>query len=159
MCTRTHLTDDVVDDAFSDMLRQAILLAEVLHEKTLLLAAVLPRRRREAVDIMVINNQRVLAAFHFGGGNLEFSFLSEKRIGKKSANSIQSTTKPKRIYYYLTRRSRATAPSTLLVPRKQHPMLLRLMPSSFHRSFSRTANFNLHINFQKCSSLTLLHPP
>ena len=71
MCTRTHLTDDVVDDAFSDMLRQAILLAEVLHEKTLLLAAVLPRRRREAVDIMVINNQRVLAAIHlsFGGGN------------------------------------------------------------------------------------------
>ena len=56
MCTRTHLTDDVVDDAFSDMLRQAILLAEVLHEKTLLLAAVLPRRRREAVDIMVINS-------------------------------------------------------------------------------------------------------
>ena len=53
---RHYLTDDVVDDAFSDMALQAILLAEVLHEKTLLLAAVLPRRRREAVDIMVINS-------------------------------------------------------------------------------------------------------
>ncbi len=50
----TYLTDDVVDDAFSDMLRQAMLLAEVLHEKTLLLAAALPRRSREAEDIMVI---------------------------------------------------------------------------------------------------------
>ena len=51
-----NLTDDVVDDALSDKLRQAMLLAEVvlLHEKTLLLAAALPRRRREeAVDNMV----------------------------------------------------------------------------------------------------------
>ena len=53
-----YLTDDVVDDAFSDMLRQAMLLAEVLHEKTLLLAAALPRRSREAVDIMVIISRR-----------------------------------------------------------------------------------------------------
>ena len=50
----TQLTDDVVEDAFSDMLRQAILLPTLLHEKALLLAAFLPRRRREAVDIMVI---------------------------------------------------------------------------------------------------------
>ena len=51
-----QLTDDVVDDAFSDMARQAILLlAEVLYERALLLEAVLPRRRREAADIMVIN--------------------------------------------------------------------------------------------------------
>ena len=50
----TYLTDDVVDDAFSDKLRQAMLVAEVLHEKTLLLAAALPRRSREAEDIMVI---------------------------------------------------------------------------------------------------------
>lgn len=49
----THLTDDVVEDAFSDMLRQAMLPAEILHENALLLAAALPRRRREAVDIMV----------------------------------------------------------------------------------------------------------
>ena len=54
----TYLTDDVVDDAFSDMLRQAMLVAEVLHEKTLLLAAALPRRSREAVDIMVIISRR-----------------------------------------------------------------------------------------------------
>ena len=47
-------SDDVVDDAFSDMLRHAMLVAEVLHEKTLLLAAALPRRSREAVDIMVV---------------------------------------------------------------------------------------------------------
>jgi len=50
----TQLTDDVVEDAFSDMLRQAILLPTLLHEKVLLLTAFLPRRRREAVDIMVI---------------------------------------------------------------------------------------------------------
>ena len=43
-----------MDDAFSDMLRHAMLVAEVLHEKTLLLAAALPRRSREAVDIMVV---------------------------------------------------------------------------------------------------------
>ena len=56
-----YLTDDVVDDAFSDMLRQAMLLAEVLHEKTLLLAAALPRRSREAEDIMVIISRRFWA--------------------------------------------------------------------------------------------------
>jgi hypothetical protein len=54
-CDTYYLTDDVVDDAFSDMLRHAMLVAEVvLHENTLLLAAALPRRSREAEDIMVI---------------------------------------------------------------------------------------------------------
>jgi hypothetical protein len=56
-----QLTDDVVEDAFSDMLRQAILLAEVLHEKAVLLVAALPRRRREAVDIMVL--KRVVGVY------------------------------------------------------------------------------------------------
>lgn len=55
----TYLTDDVVEDAFSDIARQAKLLAEVLHETTLLLAAALPRRRR-AEDIMVIISAGIL---------------------------------------------------------------------------------------------------
>ena len=89
------------------------------------------------------------------------------KIWKRNHSIIQSpiasihypsTTTAKPSISCLPIRSRATAPSTRFVPSKQHPLLLRLMPS-FHRSFSRTANFNLHINFQKCSSLTLLHPP
>ena len=62
-----NLTDDVVDDALSDKLRQAMLLAEVvLHEKALLLAAALPRRRREEEDNMVNSLWNGVALFFVG---------------------------------------------------------------------------------------------
>jgi hypothetical protein len=119
------------------MLRQAILLAEVLHEKTLLLAAVLPRRRREAVDIMVINSTCV---GRLAEGFLVYSFIVEEEAillslgrsasAKISAKRQQGKAQASTYYSYLLPiRSRANAPSTRLVPSKQHLMLLRLMPS------------------------------
>ncbi len=78
-----QLTDDVVEDAFSDMLRQAILLAEVLHEKAVLLVAALPRRRREAVDIMVLRKTscgRLFAWHSFLPISLFFSRCKLRRV-------------------------------------------------------------------------------
>mmetsp|Transcript_22270 Transcript_22270/g.39663 ORF Transcript_22270/g.39663 Transcript_22270/m.39663 type:complete len:92 (-) Transcript_22270:63-338(-) len=50
-CAKTNLTDDVFEEAFSDMLRQMMLLV-ALPGTVLLLAPWRPKRSREA-DIMV----------------------------------------------------------------------------------------------------------